>query len=219
MAARLLRNRNRALAFAAAIALHGVIIALLLILPQRAAPISASARLIAIVLAEPPPPTPTSSPEPAAAPASRGADEAPSPLLPPRLLPSPRPARPAADVGSGEGAGAGMSAGSGAGADGFGTGGAALSIPPRRIAGELTNADYRRVRPPEGAAGTVLVSFRIGVDGQVDGCRVLRSSGFAIFDEATCRLIERRFRYEPARDGAGRPISWEIRTDYTWAPR
>ena len=88
-----------------------------------------------------------------------------------------------------------------------------------RIAGALTNADYRRTRPPEGAAGTVVVSYRIRADGRVDHCTVLRSSSYAVLDDATCRLIEQRFRFEPARDAGGRAIDWEVRTDYTWRPR
>jgi protein TonB len=64
-----------------------------------------------------------------------------------------------------------------------------------------------------------MVSYRVRTDGRVDRCTVLRTSGYEILDRETCRLIERRFRYEPARDAAGRPIDWEVRTDYTWRPR
>jgi protein TonB len=53
----------------------------------------------------------------------------------------------------------------------------------------------------------------------VDQCRVIGSSGFAVIDEATCRLIEQRFRFRPALDASGKPIAWTVRTDYTWAPR
>jgi len=141
----------------------------------------------------------------------------------------PTPAEIAIDPGSDQAAGAGAAAGSdigqggsgsGSGAGGEGTGrGAGLVSPPVRVEGALTHADYRRVRPPEGAAGTVRVSFRVRADGRADRCSVLRSSGVAVFDEATCRLIERRFRYRPARDAAGRAIDWTIRTEYTWTPR
>ncbi len=108
--------------------------------------------------------------------------------------------------------------GSGSGGSGEGSGGGAIT-PPVRIAGALTNADYRRTRPPRGAAGTVFVSYRVRADGRVDRCAVLNSSGYAVLDEATCELIEQRFRFEPARDAGGRAIDWEVRTDYTWRPR
>ena len=48
---------------------------------------------------------------------------------------------------------------------------------------------------------------------------MIGSSGYAAFDEATCRLIEQRFRFRPARDESGRAVEWTIRTDYTWTPR
>jgi protein TonB len=124
------------------------------------------------------------------------------------------------DAGPGTNSGAGVAAGSGGGAGGQGSGpGGGAATPPQRVAGELTNADYRRARPPSGAAGTVVVEFRVRADGGTDSCRVIRSSGFAVFDQATCRLIEQRFRFRPARDATGRAIDWQIRTDYTWAPR
>jgi protein TonB len=231
MAAKLLDNRNRAIGLGAAVALHVCVIALLVLLAPGPPPAPPPRdQLIAVTLNEPPPPPPPDAAEEgAAAPPSRGQTEAPSPPRPPRPLPRPSPAEVAVDVGAATGAGAGAAAGSGAGQGGEGIGsgaggsgsgtGSGIATPPQRIAGELTNADYRRARPPEGAAGTVLVEFRVRADGEVDRCGVVRSSGFAIFDETTCRLIRQRFRYRPARDAEGRPIDWTIRTDYTWAPR
>ena len=224
MAAKLLDSRQRAFGIAAALVLHGLAVALLLLLPPSGpSPAAPESRLVAVRLTEPPPPPPpppAQVPEAAAAPPSRGVDEPPSVPLPPRPLPSPTPAEPSVDAGPGPGSGAGAAAGSGAGQGGEGSGsGGGAATPPRRVAGELTNDDYRRVRPPPGAAGTVLVEFRVRTDGRTDSCRVIRSSGFAVFDQATCRLIEQRFRFRPARSAAGQAIDWVIRTDYTWAPR
>ena len=91
--------------------------------------------------------------------------------------------------------------------------------PPVRIAGALTDADYRRIRPPEGAGGTVGIAFRVRTDGRIEGCRVERSSGWQVLDAATCRLVTERFRFRPARDAAGRIIPWSLKTDFTWVPR
>jgi protein TonB len=59
----------------------------------------------------------------------------------------------------------------------------------------------------------VQAHFEVGVDGRVSDCRVVRSSGNAELDATTCRLIERRFRYAPARDAQGRAVpdvaGWE----------
>ncbi|HEY6817645.1 MAG TPA: TonB family protein [Croceibacterium sp.] len=224
MAAELLHDRNRAFALAGAIGLHAIAIALLLLVRSPSLPPEARAPgLVAVPLREPPPPPPEIADEPdaqAPAPASRGADETPSPPEPPIPLASPTPAEPSVDPGSGSGSGAGETAGSGSGPGGAGSGtGVGTALPPRRLAGALTNEDYRRTRPPRGAAGTVVVSYRVRSDGAVDRCSVLRTSGYAVLDEATCRLIEQRFRFDPARDAAGRAIDWEVRTDYTWRPR
>ena len=225
MAAKLLDPRQRTFGIAGALALHGLAVAVLLSFPPSwPSPPATAGRLVAVRLTEPPPPPPpppsVQVPEAAPAPPSRGADEPPSVPLQPRPLPSPSPAEPSVDAGPGAGSGAGAAAGSGAGLGGQGSGsGGGAATPPQRITGELTNADYRRARPPSGAAGTVLVEFRVRTDGRADSCHVIRSSGFAVFDQATCRLIERRFRYRPARDSAGQAIDWQIRTDYTWAPR
>ena len=78
--------------------------------------------------------------------------------------------------------------------------------------------DYRRAGAPRDAYGTVVVGFRVRSDGAVDRCSVIRSSGYREFDQTTCRLIEQRFRYQPARDQSGQPIDWNVRTDFTWTP-
>jgi len=233
MTAQLLDDRKRAYGLAGAIAIHLLAIALVILLsPPWPTALPAKPGLVAVQLDEPPPPAPPpdAANEGAAAPPSRGASKAPSPPPPPvPPLARPTPAEPAIDPGSQQASGAGAAPGAGAGQAGEGSGsgsgdsgagrGSGTITPPVRIAGALTNADYRRTRPPAGAAGTVFVSYRIRADGGVDRCTVLRTSGYAILDSATCRLIEQRFRYTPARDASGQAIDWELRTDYTWRPR
>ena len=228
-----LDRRSRIMGIAGTVAVHAVFVAALVLfspgLPPL--PVVSDPALVAIDFREPPPPVPPPDQveEGAASPPSRGRTEAPSPPPPAAPLAVPTPAEIAIDPGSDQAAGAGAAANSNAGQGGVGSGsgaggegwgrGAGLVTPPVRVEGALTHADYRRARPPEGAAGTVRVSFRVRSDGRVDRCSVVRSSGFAVFDEATCRLIERRFRYRPARDAGGRAIDWTIRTEYTWTPR
>lgn len=232
MAAKLLDNRNRAVGLIGAVVFHALAIGLVVLLGTGQVPLPVSRdSLVAVTFNQPPPPAPPPdrAEEGAAAPTSRGPSEAPSPPQPPRPLPTPTPATVSVDAGAAAGAGAGVAAGSGAGRGGEGTGsgsggsgtgsGSGTVTPPQRIAGGLTNGDYRNARAPQGAFGTVLVEFRVRADGNVDSCRVLRSSSYPMFDEATCRLIQQRFRYRPARDAEGRAVDWTIRTDYTWAPR
>jgi protein TonB len=137
------------------------------------------------------------------------------------LLPQPIIAAPVADAGleansgaadlPGTGIGAG-GRGDGRGGGGDGTGGTA----PRHLRGSLRNSDYPRAASEAGAGGTVGVRYRVGVDGRVSQCLVTRSSGNDALDAATCSLIERRFRFAPARDEAGRPVASTIVENHSW---
>jgi len=234
MAAQFLDRRNRVLGIAGTIAVHVVVIAGLLLLSPRFKSLPApEPGLVAVHLTQPPPPEPPPPPdeidEGAAAPPSRDVDEAPAPPPPPRPLATPTPAEVSPDPGADSGAGLGPAPGNGAGVGGEGSGsgaggqgggrGAGRVIPPQRIEGGFTRSDYRRAGAPRDAFGTVVVGFRVRSDGTVDRCSVIRSSGYREFDDTTCRLIEQRFRYRPARDASGQPIDWNIRTDFTWTPR
>ena len=75
MAAKLLDSRQRAFGIAAALVLHGLAVALLLLLPpSRPSPAAPESRFVAVRLTEPPPPPPPPAQvrEAAAAPPSRG---------------------------------------------------------------------------------------------------------------------------------------------------
>lgn len=173
----------------------------------------------------PPPPRDDASGEgaPPAAKAEPRAQEAPLPKI---VLAEPRPApiqagsgvaantglAPVAGPGSGRG---GSGVGSGLGAGGSGSGSGAAS-PPQRIAGNLSDRDYPRSAAARGAAGTVAISFRVGLDGKVGDCAVIGSSGDAELDGLTCALVERRFRYRPARSASGEPVESTLRTTFTW---
>lgn len=83
-------------------------------------------------------------------------------------------------------------------------------------AGWITADDYptRSLRNAE--EGTVAISVRIGADGRVSDCTVTASSGFALLDEATCRLYQRRARFTPARDASGQPIATSTTDRIRW---
>jgi len=124
----------------------------------------------------------------------------------------------AAEVrGPGTGAGGeGDGSGSGLGGGGGGGGGYGRMRPPRLIRGSLRDADYPAGLGEAGAGGTVSVRYTVLTDGRAVDCRITRSSGHAALDETTCRLIERRFRFDPSRDGRGRPIVSDIVEDHSW---
>jgi len=118
--------------------------------------------------------------------------------------------------GPGPGAG-GIGDGRGSGGSGDGDGGGwEDETPPRRIRGRLKDSDYPESAAEAGAGGLVSVRYYVEVDGRVTGCRVTRSSGDAALDGTTCRLIEKRFRYDPSRDARGRPVRSVVVVDHEW---
>jgi len=176
----------------------------------------------------PPPPPPTPAPEPSKA--KEGAASAantratptqivaPKPRLP---IPVPVKAAPVAGKGNdsdagaaetpGPGTGAGGSGnGLGSGNSGDGTGDGGLASKSYRIKGDISNRDFRNMPENLKVDGTVVALVRVGIDGRAKACSIVRSSGSARLDSETCDLIRQRFRYEPARNGAGDPIESDI---------
>ena len=74
----------------------------------------------------------------------------------------------------------------------------------------------RAGRPRPAIGGTVSVIYTIEPDGRATHCEITRSSGSAELDDTTCRLIERRFVFEPSRDRAGRPIRSTMEQNHEW---
>ena len=194
------------------------------------------------VLPEQPPP-PSEEPEPAemrmpeeegaAAPPNLKAKPspvvAPPPLVrlkvPPPVvtapLPSPVTGRDASAgasnvPGPGTGSG-GLGTGTGSGGQGTGPGGGGGGIKAVRLSGSISGAtDYPRRAKRAGAEGSVAVRFTVRTDGTVSDCEILKSSANDELDATTCRLIERRFRYQPARDANDRPVTEVVTRTFDW---
>jgi protein TonB len=204
------------------IALHAMMgAALLFALAGKNLPLRKddNAPLIAEVPLPPPPPRQQPRPMP-----HRRATSAPAaqraPILappPPPLIATPvsTPAPAAQPGGTGEGGGLGGS-GTGTGAGGNGNGEGGDGWPPEQIGGHIGDRDYPRAFTAAGISGTVSVHYRVGADGRVTDCSVTRSSGHAELDALTCKLIERRFRFRPARDAQGRAVRSIIVENHSW---
>jgi protein TonB len=184
----------------------------------------------------PQPPSPTNSRrEGAASPPNLRAEAtqivAPEPVIPlpvpPPVVAAPvqregaKPTAGAADIrgpgfGSG-GIGNGTGSGRGGNGDGAGNGlGTGRFVPPRRIAGRLSDRDFPSVVGEAGGGGTVSVRFSVEVDGHVGRCEIDRSSGNRLLDDTTCRLIQQRYRFRPSLDPRGRPVRSQIVEDHSW---
>jgi protein TonB len=234
-----LHGKDRAAA-AAGVALFHALLGYALLIGLRGefapAPVAESLKLLDLKELPPPPPVvsipdkPTRTEEGAAAPPSLKANPSPivapktplpaKPVLPTveKALPVPPGSDASAGVASEEGVGSGTGGegmGSGSGGSGTGSGGGG-SRPAERIAGALANRDYPRSALRSRAQGNVAVRYTVGADGRVEDCRIMRSSGHPELDETTCRLIEKRFRYRPALDRAGRPTTATEYKSYDW---
>lgn len=118
-------------------------------------------------------------------------------------------------VGTGTGAG-GVGDGTGSGGRGDGDGSPGDETPPVWKRGRLSDADYPRDIGDAGFQGSVAVKFLVWSDGRVRDCQITKSSGNATLDATTCRLIQRRFRYDPSRDAEGRAVPAWIVENHEW---
>lgn len=66
--------------------------------------------------------------------------------------------------------------------------------------------DYPPYVGKSNGTGITRISATIRTDGRVSGCHVMRSSGSEALDRITCRVIEDRARFLPARDEDGRAL-------------
>lgn len=169
-------------------------------------------------------------PEGAAAPPNLEARPRPVVAPPPRIrleIAEQIGAAPVADAGPDTSAGAALQSGPGTGAGGAGegrgsggagngTGAGGIAVRARHLSGRIDDDDYPRAAYRERLGGTVTARFTVGTDGQATRCVVTGSSGHAELDATTCRLIERRFRYEPARNAEGRAVPSDMGWRQTW---
>lgn len=81
------------------------------------------------------------------------------------------------------------------------------TVPPRSAVGDLQGLfrgdDYPLRAIERDEQGSVTVRLTIGTDGRVIGCNVTSSSGSRTLDNATCRILQSRAEFTPARDKRG----------------
>jgi len=189
--------------------------------------VQAVAPLVSVDLNPPPSPKPPEPPRERPRPVHKSAPkEAPSahnirnkatpvvaPIIKPIVQPPPLIAAPKPGTGAATNNGASNRAGPGEGAGGFGNGrggggdgGDGDGTPPMHIAGKLRFSDLPKDIAQSHGGASVGISYAVGIDGRVSGCKVTRTSGSAELDALTCRLIEERFRFRPSLDENGKPV-------------
>ena len=80
----------------------------------------------------------------------------------------------------------------------------------------VTDSDYRSRWVREGLSGRAGFALSIDKRGRVTDCTITRSSGHAALDEATCKLIEGRARFDPAKDNYGNSIAGTYSNSVNW---
>jgi TonB family protein len=80
-----------------------------------------------------------------------------------------------------------------------------VNAAPKGSFNVLVDADYPAASRLAEEEGVTQVSYVVGVDGRVSQCEILQSSGFQTLDDATCAIITRRFRFNPATLN-GKPV-------------
>lgn len=83
---------------------------------------------------------------------------------------------------------------------------------PRAGSVGVAPEDYPTASRRAGEAGRVSIRVRIGTDGRVDDCAVVRTSGFERLDARTCEVAVRRWRFAPATEDGVPVASSEVRS-------
>ena len=76
--------------------------------------------------------------------------------------------------------------------------------------------DYPAAAVRAGEQGDVGFRLDVGPNGRVTRCTVTSSSGSAILDAATCRMLTQRARFTPATDANATPIEASMTGALQW---
>jgi TonB family protein len=95
-----------------------------------------------------------------------------------------------------------------------------LGEAPARARARLTSLvaddDYPPAALRANEQGTVGFTLDVGPNGRVTACAIVRTSGSAALDSATCRIMRARARFIPARDRAGMPVADHYSGSIVW---
>jgi len=92
-----------------------------------------------------------------------------------------------------------------------------IAASPRGVPGTwITDNDYRTSWINRGFEGRASFELSIDTRGRVSDCRITGSTGYQALDTATCRLLERRARFNPAKDSAGNNVAGSYSSSVRW---
>jgi len=80
----------------------------------------------------------------------------------------------------------------------------------------ITNSDYRTTWIRRELTGTARFTLQIDAAGNVSNCTITGSTGHDPLDRATCRLIEGRAVFNPAKGTDGKPVAGTYSSSVNW---
>ena len=93
----------------------------------------------------------------------------------------------------------------------------AVGAKPRNNPGAwVTTDDYRSSWINREMAGVASFKVQVGADGRAEACLITKSSGHDALDQATCDLISKRARFEPAKNSKGEKVSGIYASSVRW---
>lgn len=92
-------------------------------------------------------------------------------------------------------------------------------IPKANLKALISPDDYPASLVGKPTPGPVSVLLTVGPNGRIVRCDILRSSGAAALDSATCRLMVSRARFEPAHDAKGDTVEAAMAATIAWHRR
>lgn len=83
-------------------------------------------------------------------------------------------------------------------------------------AGFQSYEDYPQSAVDNNEHGTAVANLRIGADGKIESCEIVRSSTSSTLDAATCAGLMHKAKFNPAIDRAGQAIAANHRMAVHW---
>lgn len=94
---------------------------------------------------------------------------------------------------------------------------APVDVKPRNDPGAwVTTNDYRSSWINREMVGTAGFKVQVGTNGRAESCLITKSSGYGALDQATCDLISKRARFEPAKNSKGEKVSGTYASSVRW---
>ncbi len=92
-----------------------------------------------------------------------------------------------------------------------------ISASPRNNPGEwVTTSDYRSSWINREYTGIARFKVSVGTNGRAQNCEILSSTGHSALDQATCKLIKQRARFNAAKNSNGEKVTGSYTNSVRW---